>query len=181
MTTVKAAILILSLMTCGAHAQGVTLPQSYDCADTFEGDAGMKAAVRDGYDIVEFRAPDGSPEARLVADKFVADIVKASGEPLACGFEYALVDLNGDGLNDVVLKIHWLKTQYPKRAETTIFAFVLGEDKQWKEVVHSRTVALGTRTAEVDGKELHQIAVIGPGGYSDLTWTGDKFKDEDVP
>ena len=142
-----AATLVLAATSGTARSH----PSSFDAPHVH---ADLASAVADGYLPVLFRPASASPEVKRFDEEILTPRLRAMGVEGDWTLDYALVDLDGDGLQDLIVSPNAI---YPDdlvidgRAPSLptegglFFMYLLEDDGSWTPVAQDDAVRVALR------------------------------------
>lgn len=160
-TVVAATLLLASAGNVLAH------PSSFDAPHVH---SDLETAVADGYAPVLFRPASSSPEVARFVREILDPRLRAMGVEGDHTTDYALVDLDRDGLNDLVVSPNAI---YPEgllidgRAPSLptegglFFVYLLEDDGSWTPVAQDDAIRVAVR----EDPGATSLALVRESGY----------------
>ena len=128
----------------------------------------------EGFDIVEMLYPaDGGERADLIRERLVPRISAGDLSFGLCPWRYALVDLTGDGLKDVIIESAATSYGAAPGGVRRYYAFHLVRDGAWEEILDATALMIATRPAEGGRPD---VALIHRGSHDLYAWDGHRLE-----
>ena len=141
-----------------------------------EGDIVSDVAIAEAHGFKPLLLLDlvGSQEREFVDRTFMRSIAESIDPGALYGFSFALVDLTGDGADDLVLAPRMVRLRPPQGFDqlgAATFVYV-AEGDRWTLAIEGGAMVVGTRETDTGAKD---IAFIEQEGYVSYFWDGAAF------
>lgn len=137
-----------------------------------------EAAEADGFTQVVVAERKDDPRTETIRREFVKPMEAAAGMDGTHPFAWALLDLNGDGYNDLVIQSLAPGLREKEGYEGTRAVVYTFDGKTWSLALDAGAMVIGFKTVENTGSENgHQIAMVQREGegYVLFEWDGTTF------
>lgn len=131
-------------------------------------------AEADGFKPLLLLDLMGSAEREFVDKTFMRPIADSIDRGAHYGFSFALVDLTGDGVDDLVLAPRMVRLRPPEGFDqlgAATFVYVSDGDR-WKLAIEGGAMVVATRETESGAKD---VALVEQVGYVSYFWDGSAF------
>lgn len=133
-------------------------------------------AQRDGYEILRLRDQHGTAARQFVDETFMSKIAAAADPGASYGFAFAMLDLTGDGVDDVILVPKMARLVPPSgydRNMAATYVYVADGDS-WHLAIEGGSMAIGVRKQA--GGDGYEVALIQETGYLPFVWRNGEFQ-----
>lgn len=139
--------------------------------------ADVVAALEDGFEFIQFGEHRGTAERDLVEREFVRRMVP---EGSYYAFDFALRDVNGDGLQDLILFPRGVGLEAPEGVDGGLVLVYAFDGESWTKVLESGAMLLGARPSDPgDPEGPLDLALVQTEEYLHYVWRDGAFERRD--
>ncbi len=137
----------------------------------------MESALVDGFTEVIMEERLNDPRTAAIRKEFVKGIEAAVGKDGTAPFDWALLDLNGDGYNDLVIQPRATGVREKPGFDGIRAVVYVFNGTTWNLALDSGAMNIAFKVIEhEDGPNQYQIAMVQEQGYVLYEWNGKVFE-----
>lgn len=140
-------------------------------------------ALANGFDVLSLGDWPSDPKTPIIREQFIAPLEKTVGREGSGGFEWTLLDLNGDGYSDVILipRIFGIDVDEKRYDGRPVLVYTFN-GSVWTKSLEGGALEVGFRARKADdGTETFDIALIQTQGYYLMRWKDGLFTETPHP